>query len=638
MITNHTFEINLYLSCLVRGIYKKPPYGGMKGLTMNINATQMYLKSLEISHFRMINEMHLDFVPGVNMIIGQNGTGKSNILALLTSGSGIGRSSLMPQYHDYFKIDDTEDFANYSGESIYEDKNTDESFSIRLSFKDDGDPKVVPEILFPSKWQQPEQKFSKKTDNRVAHIVPRLEPTADVDTTVNSAITRFNNFFNVRSSGSKKIPVPTKFVSVSRIIPRGEADLTVKRTSLGSEKDNYIDWYNGVISKSISVNENSGYKIKKAVDKSKIEMPITDTPASGVSVGQDSLSTIISSLIELDRESNKDDYKGAILAIDEFDLSLHAAAQIKLLDLLIDLSKNLKIQIFITTHSLAAVKYFSKKVNRHPDFHSLTYIYDRLNPYSDQSHDFSAIATSMYSQANIAKPLITMYTEDESGMDLFNMLKETYSEKFLNLPTQNFDMIPMKVGKSTLKYLSGSNNRSSGRDEHFKKSLIVYDGDARYSSSSNPEKNATSPEFILGKDKLPNTDKIDVGINATVLPSGFAPEALIYFWLHKLVKDTTSLSRDFWRFASSNNSEIERVRYLDEFAFSEEEATTKYLKEHKKKQLLVFAKKSRLFSFLKDYDSQDDDILEFRKSVDAFITQFEFAMNMVIERHANDAF
>lgn len=599
---------------------------------------QIYLKSLRVAHFRKIDDMNLSFKPGVNMIIGQNGTGKSNILALITSGSGVGRSTFMPQYHEFFKIDKSEKFKDYSGTSTYSDLLSNTSFTMRISFKDDGPKPVSSEILFPSKWQKPNTNNAKITEERVAHVVPRIEASEGVDETTQAATARFNKFFNVKSSGSKKIPLPTKFVSVSRIIPRGETQLTVRNKSLGTEKDNYIDWYNGVISNSISPEETGGYEVRKAVDKSKVEMPIIDTPPTGVSVGQDSLSTIISSLIELDAASQDQNYKGAILAIDEFDLSLHAAAQIKLLDLLLDLSKDLKIQIFITTHSLAAVKYFSQKVSRHPDLHSLTYIYDRLNPYSDQSHDFSAIATSMYSQANIAKPLITMYTEDVSGMALFDMLRETYSEKFLDLPTQNFDMIPMKVGKSTLKYLSGSSNRSSGRDEHFKKSLIVYDGDARYSSNSKPENNATLPEFILGKGKLPNTDKINVGINATVLPSGFAPETLIYFWLHKLVKDRTLLSRDFWRFASSNDSEIERVRYLDDFSFSNEEATTKYLKEHKKKQLLDFAKKSRLFSFLKDYDSQDDDILEFRRSVDAFITQFEFAMNMVIKLNANDAF
>lgn len=331
--------------------------------------TQVYLKKITLNKFRKITDMTINFKPGVNMIIGHNGTGKSNILSLLTSATGVGRSSLSPKYDNFFKIDETEDFKDYSVDNTYMDDESGTQFTHQLSFKDDS-----------------------SEPGRVAHIVPRVIKTSLVDSRVRDAVQRWNEFFKINSQGSAKLPIPTKFISVSRIVPRGEGKLTTEHKNIGNESQFYKDWYNGIIRHSIKSDEVEAYEVKKPTDQKKTEMKIIDTPASGVSVGQDSLSTIITALVELYNESCNENYIGSILAIDEFDISLHADAQIKLLDKLIQLSDQLKIQIFVTTHSLSAVKYFSGKISRNPEKHTLTDIRDRLQPHADQSADFFEIA------------------------------------------------------------------------------------------------------------------------------------------------------------------------------------------------------------------------------------------------------
>lgn len=571
--------------------------------------TQVYLKKLTLGKFRKIDNMSMEFTPGVNMIVGHNGTGKSNILSLITSGTGSGRSTLAPKYDNYFKIDNTEIFSEYSVDNLYSttDPESPVLFKTHLSFKKD-------------------------SGKRVAHVVPRLQPVENIDTDISDAVKRFNIFFDRSSSGSAKLPIPTKFISVSRLTPRGEVSLKTNQYTFSNTDalEKYIDWYNSILPRSISINEKNAYEVRKEADHKKVEIKLIDTPASGVSVGQDSLSTIISALTEILSLSENNDYKGSIIAIDEFDLSLHADAQNKLVDLLIDLSKTLKIQFFISTHSLTAIRHFSRSVNRNPLLHTLIYIKDRTQPFVDDKADYYRIAESMYLTTNTLAPKITVYTEDESGLKLLNMYISTFSQKILPDIDTAFTFIPMKASKSILKYLNT-------KDAHFQSSLIVYDGDARYRSNGENESNATKGEYILGikKLELAKTDKI--GQNASILPSGFAPEAFIFFWLNKLVNDRTSLSRDFWRMVN-NNSSLERAYYEKQFTFDPNIITTDYLKEHYMNDLFDFAEKTRLLEFLYSVETEDAHIIDFRKQLDDFIIDFNRSIKHVIGRRSASAF
>ena len=51
----------------------------------------MYLKSFTIKHFRTISELSLQFKKGVNIIIGENNTGKSAIIDALRICLGYGK-------------------------------------------------------------------------------------------------------------------------------------------------------------------------------------------------------------------------------------------------------------------------------------------------------------------------------------------------------------------------------------------------------------------------------------------------------------------------------------------------------------------------------------------------------------------
>ncbi len=104
------------------------------------------LEKMKIDKFRNIDgevvDFTLNFNREINIISGHNGVGKSNILSLISSGTGMSisnsptRNNFQPEFYDYFKISSDEDISNYNIFSRYTDSNN-KKITKRLRFKDD---------------------------------------------------------------------------------------------------------------------------------------------------------------------------------------------------------------------------------------------------------------------------------------------------------------------------------------------------------------------------------------------------------------------------------------------------------------------------------------------------------------------
>lgn len=75
-------------------------------------------KRLILKNFRNFKEVEIPLGKKITLISGQNGVGKSNILSLIASGSGLNQkaalgSNFQPEFSEFFNIDPSEDFANY---------------------------------------------------------------------------------------------------------------------------------------------------------------------------------------------------------------------------------------------------------------------------------------------------------------------------------------------------------------------------------------------------------------------------------------------------------------------------------------------------------------------------------------------
>ena len=304
-----------------------------------------------IEYFRNFKEVSFELGRKITVISGQNGVGKSNLLSLIASGSGVNKksvlgSSFQPEFYDFFNVDKDEDFENYKLYLTYVEDDGTTALTKRLSFKDDT-----------------------KT-GRGIRIIPRTTNVNIEDCTLKQAEEKAKMEYDV--GGAARVRIPTIYLSLSRLYPLGERKDTVKITEIRKTNpfyqkkadEKYKYWYNTVIPNSIK-NEAVLSKVEKnTCSRASLHMDINNTPTLSQSIGQDNLGNIISALVDIYMLSLDDDYKGALLCIDEIDVSLHPDTQIRLLDLFNQLSEELSIQFVVSTHSLTILKEVLKKEKR----------------------------------------------------------------------------------------------------------------------------------------------------------------------------------------------------------------------------------------------------------------------------------
>ena len=71
-----------------------------------------------VEYFRNFKEVSFELGRKITVISGQNGVGKSNLLSLIASGSGLNKKSVLgsnfqPEFYEFFNVDEDEDFESY---------------------------------------------------------------------------------------------------------------------------------------------------------------------------------------------------------------------------------------------------------------------------------------------------------------------------------------------------------------------------------------------------------------------------------------------------------------------------------------------------------------------------------------------
>ena len=512
---------------------------------------KLQLNAMNVKKFRNITNTVLQFGSNLNIISGQNGVGKSNLLSLIAAGTGMAigcfaadlsktDAAFQPDFMDYFVINanlekSIEPFHDYQVFADYVNSdNPNDHFSKFLRFKDDSN----------------QQLASKKS--RPVRVVPTtilLNEKLEKVSFVKDA-QEFSRQKKISYEGRLKIP--TQYLSISRLIPRGELPIESSKIAKASnyvtsgEAKKYQSWYNKVIPNSIE--HAQPFKTDKGGFTQTVDELPTKSTLKSISVGQDSLSKIISALINFDIIKDDPNYHGGILCIDEFDISLHPDAQNRLLSLLERLSRELKVQIFLTTHSLTAIKkFFQMRKNlgkQHQNELGFIYLQDRAMPHLMHEPSYEKIYADLSVMTTRSHPNIKLYAEDEWTVRLFNMLVETcVSLKLLNKYNSAYiKCIDATFGKSNLIKLSQS-------DENFQKSILILDGDANYSDKNNYSKG----DFILGKKKWPTFGNVSYYSNIVTLPFPFSPEGFIYYLANFYCTKVDDLTiRDFWISAEEN--------------------------------------------------------------------------------------
>lgn len=524
---------------------------------------RLYPAELVLENFRNFRNVSISLGKKITIISGVNGVGKSNILSLVASGSGINKrsslgSNFQPEFYDFFNIDINEQYQEYKMFLKYKTDDGIDAIEKRLSFKDDTE------------------------DYRGIRIIPRTTNEFRKDLTVKKAEERAKALYGV--GGAARVRIPTIYLSLSRLYPLGEkkeqthVNKIRKSNQFAQEeiRKTFRDWYNRVIPGAIKDEAEISIVDKKASSRASLHMDMDGIPTLSQSIGQDNVGNIISALIDIYILSKEDDYNGALLCIDEIEVSLHPDTQIRIMDLLFELSGILSLQIIVSTHSLTVLKEGLGKENKVPDDVKVVYLKNPSMPVSTSVKNYELLKADMFDKIKYQVIHPKIYFEDEVGKELFDqhvksiryILSQIESSNDISV-LRNYDKISnpdriktqiMACGKildieRDLKKIvthCGCDELIdiSMADEYFKRVIILLDGDARIKNKNlSPQIQDYLNENFLAKEKGINDREHNP--NMVFAPGYFAPESYLFGILYRLIKNQIDYM-DFWRGVDQN--------------------------------------------------------------------------------------
>lgn len=306
---------------------------------------------------------------------------------------------------------------------------------------------------------------------------------------------------------TEKILYPVIYLGLDRVFPLGA--ILDENINLDSDKfENYLEEYNSIM-KQIFITTDSFIKINEINSNVKTNY-IGETKhydSFAVSIGQDNLSKIIWTLLSFKnlKEMNKN-YQGGILLIDEIEASLHPAAQKKLIEYLYKVSKDLNLQIILTTHSVTIVEEIIARINESKII-GLKNNNGKIEKVKEGNPNWIAndLKLEAYVKKEKEKKKINIYTEDEEARIIFKLLleKEEGIRNNLNIIEKDFSKNDLK---KIVKY----------QMSEFENTFFIFDGDVASEKFNEkilkqvaflPGENCIEKELYNFLDSLDNNDK-----------------------------------------------------------------------------------------------------------------------------------
>ncbi len=519
---------------------------------------QIYPSELVLENFRSFRDVNITLGSRITIVSGANGVGKSNIISLIASGSGINKrsglgSNFQPEFSDFFNIDPSEKYQDYKIFLKYEEKGGNYALTKRLSFKDDS------------------------ATNRGIRIIPRTTPEFSEKHTIKEASDDAKANYGVGGSG--RVLIPTIYLSLSRLYPLGEQNDSTKISKIKKSnpfaqdevRAKYREWYNYVIPGTIK--EDAGISIieKKACSRASLHMDMENIPSLSQSIGQDNIGNVISALADIYQLSKESTYKGALLCIDEIEVSLHPDTQTRMLDLLEKVSKELKLQIIVSTHSLTVLKEGLKREKHMPGEYKVIYLKNPSSPYVTEIKNYTLLKRDLFGGLSYDKILVKMYFEDVVGQEVFKELMDSFkyicsevkkhpSDKVLRnsdsvkdyaainrkiMDLEDFQNIRDDINQIVTHCGCDELLDLAKADRYFDRVIIMLDGDARLADKKNqPRVCDYLDTFFNPKEKGLNDREHKP--NIIFAPGYFAPESYYYKFIREIIVNENR-HLDFWR-------------------------------------------------------------------------------------------
>lgn len=282
----------------------------------------MYIRKINVENFTVFESLKMDFSKGINIFIGENGTGKTHLMKMMYAPLSINNSkSSMVLWEDIFTHNtDVKTVPDYFR------RNKDKKFSINIEFDND-QPYLNEDGIFSSKFY-----------NVNAVFIPATE-----------MLSHSKGFLALEHE--RHIPFDRTLID---IIAKSELGESKKVSNLNKEILNEIS---NIIDGKVVYENDTFFILKKNGLKVEFSMEADGIRKIGL-------------LWRLIRNGLIDE--NSILFWDEPEVNINPKFIPDLVDILIELQKN-GVQIFISTHDYILAKYFEvkRKENNNVMFFSL---------------------------------------------------------------------------------------------------------------------------------------------------------------------------------------------------------------------------------------------------------------------------
>jgi len=335
----------------------------------------MKLKQLNISNFRHIENVKIEFGEYITVISGLNGTGKSSILGLaghlFSFREGpqkfmfktLNNRPFETEYSEIFRFCPIHDLGkNYRYEGVLVDNKGTEIIKTAES-----------------RYVKSEKRFRIDVGERT-------------------------------KSGRGKIYHPVIYLGLRRLFPLAqeqEEDIKIDKAKLDTQEANFYRQESDEVFVSLDKTVNPEHIT--TVHKEFFGIQTNNYGAHGNSAGQDNLGQILTAILSF----KKLNPTRGILLIDELDTALFAGAQINLIKRFYGYARRFNLQIIFTTHSLEIINYLS---NSGLEGNKVNFLETRDNKVINTvGPDFTYI-----------KSRILRETKEETSIDKINILCEDH--------------------------------------------------------------------------------------------------------------------------------------------------------------------------------------------------------------------
>lgn len=542
------------------------------------------IRKTSIIQYRKMKDMDLDFVKGINIISGTNGTCKTSILHII-SNSFQAVTKACNWVNDSNCLETIRKVNSITNPKIE---------SLTKGDKQHNDPANGHKgILFSVEYFNREplsfRKHNSKIDNRYA-----VKP------------------YYKRGTKDSLPYCPVIYLGLARLFPFGEYqnDASVEGVNKSLPvvyQQEIACLYNEFTH--ITITSSVPQKMGDIKIRSDFSSNIAGIDSNTISAGEDNLYIILTALVSLKYyyqsiQSNND--IESILLIDEMDATLHPSYQFKLLELFRKYSLDYKIQVIFTTHSISLLESALKKKD------NVVYLIDNITKvHKMDSPDIYKIRMFLQDITRddiYTSNVIPVFTEDDEARIFLNILLDYFETKYESFARVRrfFHIVDANIGATNLVNIFS--------DTYLLKStmqcICILDGDQR--------------------------GKKDFDKYIITLPGGESPEKLIMdysiqllddddpFWTHETI---LNLNYGKANYLSSRKPDIDaisrRLRELTEAG----ESTHGVEREMRKK---VFKKHQRFFEMLFKHWVNNS---EHQDQVDKFYNELHIMFRKVSEFH-----